>query len=128
MSSTLERFDLNLAGIAAMAVGPELLSVCRQAGRDVTDLAITFAPEDSGEYKQSFDLVDIIETSIGRPPLPPMVRVGTDLVNTADHAALVEVGWSRTVNGTTRVVAGHHPIGRAVGVMHARTLRRWGKR
>lgn len=123
--ATWVRFWLNEQGIAAMAVGPEVLSVCRQAGRDVIELAITFSPEESGVYKQSFELDDIIETRVGDPP---MTRVGTNVVNTAPYAALVEVGWSRQVDGETRTVAGRHPIGRAVTVLHAQTVRRWGKR
>lgn len=91
-------FEMDPKGIAACAVGPQLRDACHDV---VVTRALPYAygisPRSSQHehrhYQDSFKVEDVLTgiapDSIGEPP---MLRVGTRLLNVARHAAVVEFG------------------------------------
>ena len=105
-------FKLNRKGIAACALGPELRASCNRVVRErALPFAVSISPrsdDDHQHYADSWEVDDIVTgvspESIGRPP---MLRVGTRLVNQVRHAAAVE--W-----GNARHPRGHHVLQRTL--------------
>lgn len=106
-------FELNRPGIAGLAVDNNLLRVsCHLlAERVAKPYAISISPrsdENHQHYQDSFVVEDIL-TGITPEAIgdPPMLRVGSRLLNGVRHAAAVEWGHRRAPNG-------HHVLGRTL--------------
>ncbi len=115
-------FQMNPEEIARCAVGPDLRDACHDV---VVNRALPYAMSispvslrfdlDHVHYIDSFQVEDVLTgvapESIGNPP---MLRVGTRLLNVARHAAVVEFGRAGS--------RGHRVLGRTLD--HLNTLRR----
>lgn len=83
-------FQLDVKGIAAIAVGPRLRDACNTVvERKAKPYAMSISPIDSGEYIRSFKVADQYTTLFG------LRRVAARLYNTSGHAAIVEWGNER---------------------------------
>ena len=112
-------FEMDVGGIARCAVGDELRDACHSV---VVSRALPYAyaisprssQDDHEHYQDSFKVEDVLTgiapDSIGKPP---MLRVGTRLLNVARHAAVVEFG--------RRGYRGHRVLGKTLD--HLNTYR-----
>jgi hypothetical protein len=90
-------FKPDKAGIARIAVGPELHHAISSAVNEAVVFAELIAPNDSSEYQASF-FTDVLVV----PDIPyrvrgePMARWSGRVGNSSRHAIFVEVGASAT--------------------------------
>lgn len=88
------RFDMDRAGMAKCAMGPELASaVMTLAETEAKPYAIAISPRSNRQklhYQDSFVVVP------GTAWIAAMKRVAARLYNLAPHATVVEVGTDRT--------------------------------
>lgn len=105
-------FDMDYSGIAKVAVGPELKAVCHHiVAVKALPYAKSISPRSRAKhphYQDMFEVEDLLVEEIGKPP---MVRVGTRLVNTSEHAIIVEVG--------TKKVPKHRVLGKTLAALAA---------
>lgn len=95
------RYRPSKAGIAALAVGPEIRTAVTDVGQNGLDYAQLISPADSRRYINSFHLdVDVIPDWPNRQGGdPPMARWAATIVNDDPGAIAIEVG---TASGPTR--------------------------
>lgn len=83
---------LRLDGIRRIAVSPTLRAATTKiVEQRALPYAVGISPFDEGTYLRSWEVAQGVEWR-GGPPLPPMRRVSTRLMNTSFHATVVEVG------------------------------------
>lgn len=93
-------FEMDYAGMRRVAVGPELKIACFLVAKKAQPYAESIAPEDTGQYKASFDV------DMGHAWVAGMRRVAARLLNTDPGAAAIEFG-SMHPEGFQ---AGHHTL------------------
>jgi hypothetical protein len=85
-------FSLSYSGIAKIAMSQPI----QDCVDDVCAVALAYAqfisPVQTGDYINSFDCEQYIETEIGGPPLGRMDRRAARMWNVSSNAMLVEVG------------------------------------
>lgn len=93
-----EGFELNHAGMARCAVGPELYRAVHDVTSNALDFAQLIAPDDSREYQAGFRSgVRVIPDFPNRQGAdPPMARWGGYVQNVASDSIIVEVGAKAT--------------------------------
>lgn len=100
-------FKANRAGITALATGPKAVAAVVAKAEQAKAAAETLAQEHrrTGRYAASFEVTPTVVEIRGLP------RAGAVLANTADYAAVVEVGREGQ--------DGQHIISRAVDTLRA---------
>lgn len=108
MARTRVIFRPDKKGVASIAVStPVQLAVHKVAGEGMV-FAMSISPVETGEYLGAFELVN------NRVRIAAMLRAGTMLMNTADHAAAVEWG-----NQATKGV-GHGVLTKTLAYLYSR--------
>lgn len=82
------------SGIGTMLSRPWLQAPCIAAAEKLKTIAEGRSPRETGEYSRSFKVVPIAKNVPFRGK--PRIRSGARLVNTSDHAWIVEYGNGRT--------------------------------
>lgn len=83
--------------IARCAVGPEVRAAVRDlAANKAKPYAVSISPRSSRHHRHYADGFRVEMGHVTLPPEWPMRRVAAILVNTVEHAVIVELGANRT--------------------------------
>lgn len=81
-------------GIGAMLTRPWIQAACVATAEKLKTIAEGNSPHETGEYSRSFSVIPIMKNVPFRGK--PRTRGAARLINTADHASIVEHGNGKT--------------------------------